>query len=203
MRVASGRSAVTGDGAVGICLVDVVVGRAACGVGVSLEVVAGPGIIGVAAGGGVRGAAQIQSGKRLTLYTQTLSSGRVRVAIVGHAVTGDGAVGICLVDVVIDSAVAVVVVGGAGKAPGVAEVAARIGVRGAAHVDAADRRSRLTIDAADGVGRRVREAVIRHAVRRDIDHRIGLVNLARTAGGGRQDIVARQSARAWCEIAGH
>ncbi len=83
---------------VGIGLVDVVGYRAAGVVVVARDIREGPGISGVAAGGGVRRAAQIQPGQGLTLNTQTLARGRVRVAIVGHAVTGDGAVGIGLVD---------------------------------------------------------------------------------------------------------
>ncbi len=110
VRVAIVGHAVTGDGAVGIGLVDVVGDRAAGVVVVARDIREGPGVSGVAAGGGVRGAAQIQPGQGLTLNTQTLARGRVRVAIVGHAVTGDGAVGIGLVDVVGDRAAGVVVV---------------------------------------------------------------------------------------------
>ncbi len=137
MRVAIVGHAVTGDGAVGIGLVDVVGDRAAGVVVVARDIREGPGVSGVAAGVGVRGAAQIQPGQGLTLNTQTLARGRVRVAIVGHAVTGDGAVGIGLVDVVGYRAAGVVVVArDIREGPGVSGVAAGGGVRGAAQIAA-------------------------------------------------------------------
>ncbi len=69
MRVAIVGHAVTGDGAVGIGLVDVVGDRAAGVVVVARDIREGPGVTGVAAGGGVRGAAQIQRRQGLTLNT--------------------------------------------------------------------------------------------------------------------------------------
>src|SRR6185295_15758199 len=122
------------DGEAGIRLVDVVIDGA-----VAVVVVGGaakaPGVAGVAAGIGVRGATDIDRTHSCSGFTIDAvdggDAGRVGKAIVGDAVGCVGEAGIRLVDVVIDGAVTVVVVGGAGKAPGVAGVAAGIGGGGA------------------------------------------------------------------------
>ena len=76
--------------------------------------------------------------------------------VIGHVVRRDHDRRVRLVDrqSVIVVLRDVVVVGGAGEAPGVAGIRAGVGVRRVAHVDRADRRARLAVHAGDRCDRR-------------------------------------------------
>src|SRR4029077_37482 len=71
----------------------------------------------------------------------------------------------------------VVVVGGAGKAPGIAAVRSRVGVRGVAHIHRADRCTALAVHAGDrSDGGAVRLAVVSDGIRGDHHRCVGLVD---------------------------
>ena len=162
-------------------LADVIVDRPALVVVVGRACEA-PGIVVVGAGVGVRRAGHVNRAHRgpgLAVHTGNRRDGRrVRVAVIRHAVRRDRKRRVRLVDVIVDRAALVVVVGRACEAPGIAVVRAGVGVRRAAHVNRAHRGSGLAVHTGDRRdGRRVRIAVIRHAVRRDRKRRVRLVDV--------------------------
>ena len=122
----------------------------------------------------------------------------------GNAVSRYRRVG--LADKVINRAVLVVVVGATVEAPGIAVIRPRVGVRRAAHVDAAACRRRVGPHAGNRVGRRVRIGVIRHAVSCHHDRRVGLVDVVVDRAAlvvvvgrtGEAPGIAVIGARRWC-----
>src|SRR5262249_27345606 len=125
------------------------------------------------AGVGVRRADQGQAGGQVRAADACGRASRgVRRAVVGHAVGRDNDRGVGLGDAVVDGTAGVIVIGAAGDAPGVAIVAARVGVRGAAQGQTgAEVRS---ADACRDARRRAGTAIVSHVVGRDDDRGVGL-----------------------------
>src|SRR5262249_25341222 len=137
--------------------------------------------VGVAAGIGVRGAAEVQTSQAHAADTRDRARGRVAVAIIGDAVGRDANHRIGLGDAVLDRTAGIVVVAGAvGEGPAVG-VAAGVGVGGAAEVQTSQAHAADTGDRARG---RVAVAIIGDAVGRDANHRIGLGDAVANATRG-------------------
>ena len=116
----------------------------------------------------------------------------MRCAVIGHAVGRHHHRGVRLVDRIGDrGGPDVVVVGSAGEAPAVGRVAPGVGVRRVAHVDAADRGPSLAVHSGDGVGGRVRCAVIGHAIGRHHHRGVRLVDGQRSVVEGSEVVVSR------------
>ena len=178
VRVAVIRHAVSRDRKRRVRLTDIIVNRSA------LVVVVGsagesPGIAVVGAGVGVCRAGHVNRAHRgsgLAIHTGDRRDGRrVRVAVIRHAVSRDRKRRVRLTDIIVNRAALVVVVGRAGESPGIAVVGAGVGVYRSGHVNRAHRGSGLPIHTGNRRdGRRVRVAVIRHAVSRDRKRRVRL-----------------------------
>src|SRR5439155_5234508 len=168
VRVAVVVQAVGRDGDGGVDLVDLVVDRAV------LVVVVGPareapGVAVVGAGVGMGRGGEGQGANVSVAHALGRAHGGVGVAVVVEAVRRDRDRGVDRVDLVVDRAVLVVVVGPAREAPGVAVVGAGVGMGGAGEGQAG-----AEVSVAHARGRpdgRVGVAVIRDAVRRDRDRR--------------------------------
>ena len=178
VRIAVIRHAVSRNHDRRVRLADVIVDRPA------LVVVVGrageaPRITVVGAGVGVRRAAHVNRAHRgsgLSVHTGDRRDGRrVRVAVIRHVVSRDRKRRVRLADVIVNRPALVVVVGRASEAPRITVVGAGVGVCRAAHVNRAHRGSGLAVHTGDRRdGRRVRVAIIRHAVRRDRKRRVRL-----------------------------
>ena len=161
--------------------VDVIINRSA------LVVVVGsageaPRIIVVRPGVGVCRSGHVNRAHRgsgLPIHTGNRRDGRrVRVAVIRHAVSRDRKRRVRLTDVIVNRPALVVVVGSAGEAPRIIVVGAGVGVRRSAHVNRAHRGSGLPVHTGNRRdGRRVRVAVIRHAVSRDRKRRVRLTDV--------------------------
>src|SRR5207253_799965 len=124
-----------------LCVGDLVVDAAGGVVVVAGHVGERPRISVVGAGGGVGGAALVEAGQHGgAVDALAAAARRVGRAVVGDGVAGDrGAVGVGLVDLVVDAAGGVVVVAGhVGERPRISVVGARRRVRRAGKIKAAE-----------------------------------------------------------------
>ena len=181
VRVAVIRHAVSRHRKRRVRLADVIINRPALVVVVGRACEA-PRIIVVGAGVGVRRAGHVNRAHRgsgLPVHTGNRRDGRrVRVAVIRHAVSRHRKRRVRLADVIIDRPALVVVVGRACEAPRIIVVRPGIGVRRAGHVNRAHRGSGLPVHTGNRRdGRRVRVAVIRHAVSRHRKRRVRLADV--------------------------
>ena len=167
-----------------------------------------PGVAGVRAGGRVRGVAHVDGadgGPRLAVHPSDRVGRRVRQAVVRHGVRRDHDRGVRLVDDIRDGRGRnVVVVGGAREAPRVAGVRASVRVRRVER-DGADGGPGLAVHPGDRVGRRVRQAIVRHGVRRDHHRRVRLQHVDMHGLGGRgvvRRVIRRELHRQALPVAG-